>query len=369
MQAFILAAGNGERLKPITSTQSKCMIPIAGKPILHWVMNSLDKMDIHVIIRKDQKDVENFLNGKAKIIYQDRALGTAHAVMQCEQYAINNFLVCNGDDIFLDDLKSLKRTKDFGIACKEVDDTSHYGRLELKNGNVLKVLEKENNSGKGYASCGAYIFDSSIFNIIKKVKKSKRGEFEITDAINIISGKTQIKSFSVKNWQPINYPWDLLDANKLILDKYGSTIDGEVRKGAEIEEPVFIGEDSVVGPNCFIRKYSSIGKNCRIGNAVEIKNSIVMENSFVSHLTYVGDSIIGRNCNIGAGTIFANLRLDEKNIGMCVNGNMIDSKRKKMGAVVGDNVKMGVNTTVMPGKSIAANRIIQPCLMISNDVM
>jgi bifunctional UDP-N-acetylglucosamine pyrophosphorylase/glucosamine-1-phosphate N-acetyltransferase len=142
----------------------------------------------------------------------------------------------------------------------------------------------------------------------------------------------------------------------------------EIRPGSYIEEPVAIGDGCVIGPNCFIRKYSSIGKNCKVGNAVEIKNSVIMENSFVSHLSYVGDSIIGRNCNIGAGAVFANLRLDDRNVKMDVNGSRMDSGSRKLGGVVGHDVKFGVNVTVMPGKKIWPCMLIPACSTIYEDV-
>jgi len=131
---------------------------------------------------------------------------------------------------------------------------------------------------------------------------------------------------------------------------------------------VAIGDNATIGPNCFIRKYSSIGANCKVGNAVEIKNSVIMDNCHVSHLSYVGDSVVGKNCNIGAGTIFANLKLDDKNIWMKVNGNKIDTGIRKLGGIIGDNVKLGVNVTIMPGKKIWDNIMVPACATISEDV-
>ena len=179
-----------------------------------------------------------------------------------------------------------------------------------------------------------------------------------------------IHVFPVSKWITLSYPWGLLDANQFILDQYGSQIhkSAEIRPGAYLEEPIAIGSKAVIGPNCFVRKYSSIGANCKIGQAVEIKNSIVMENTFVSHLSYVGDSIIGRNCNVGAGATFANLRLDDKTIKVNVNNERVDSGHRKLGAIVGDSVKFAVNVTVMPGKKIWPSLLIPPCSVVKSDV-
>ncbi len=180
----------------------------------------------------------------------------------------------------------------------------------------------------------------------------------------------EVKAFALPEWKTITYPWDILGLNETILKEKGSMISesAEIRAGAVIEEPVAIGDKAVAGPNCFIRKHSAVGARCKVGNAVEIKNSIIMENSFVSHLSYVGDSIVGRNCNIAAGAIFANLRLDEKTVGMNIKGEKIDSGRKKLGALVGDSVKLGVNVTIMPGKKIYPGIMVPACYKVEEDL-
>jgi bifunctional UDP-N-acetylglucosamine pyrophosphorylase/glucosamine-1-phosphate N-acetyltransferase len=123
----------------------------------------------------------------------------------------------------------------------------------------------------------------------------------------------------------------------------------QIKTGAYIEGPALIGENAVIGPNCYIRAYTSIGKNVKIGNAVEIKNSIIMDNTNVGHLSYVGDSVIGRESNFGAGTITANLRHDNADISVTVKGKRVSSGRRKLGAIIGDNVKTGIGTSISPG--------------------
>jgi bifunctional UDP-N-acetylglucosamine pyrophosphorylase/glucosamine-1-phosphate N-acetyltransferase len=186
----------------------------------------------------------------------------------------------------------------------------------------------------------------------------------------MINEGIEIRAIELSKWQPVGYPWHLLELNRIILEREGPIIGSNVKlkPGACVERPVAIGDNSVIGPNCSIRKYSSIGKDCNIGNASEIKNSIIMDNTKVPHLNYVGDSVIGRDCNLAAGTVFANLRLDEKNVNMVIKGEKIDSNRRKLGCVVGDNVKFGVNVTVMPGKRIWNNLLIPPCVIIREDL-
>ena len=137
---------------------------------------------------------------------------------------------------------------------------------------------------------------------------------------------------------------------------------------AHIREGARIGKNCTIGPNAFLRPYTCIGDNCKVGQAVEIKNSIIMEGTYVPHLSYVGDSVIGRNVNFGAGAITANLRHDDRTILVNVKGDPLDSGRRKLGALVGDNVKFGSNVVVNPGKKIGAGALVWPGVVINKDI-
>jgi len=374
LQAVILAAGNGERLQPLTATRSKVMIPVANKPFLQWVYDSVSfAEEIFIVIRKDQKDVKEYFSQykKVKFIHQSKALGTADAIRQCEKYIKNRFIVINGDCLIpKKDVAKLSKNNNITVSGFSSEGIENYGEILSKKGRLSEIREKPSTSKSNLANAGLYLFDKSIFSAIKKTKLSKRKEYEITDSINILAKEKKIKVLKLSDWKTITYPWDLLEINKSILDMIGSQISkkAEIRPGSYIEHPVAIGDNAIIGPNCYIRKYSSIGKDCKVGNAVEIKNSIIMDNSFVSHLSYVGDSIIGENCNIAAGTIFANLRLDDKTVKMKIKNEKIDSGRRKLGGIVGDNVKFGVNVTIMPGKKIWPNLLIPPGITIKEDI-
>jgi bifunctional UDP-N-acetylglucosamine pyrophosphorylase/glucosamine-1-phosphate N-acetyltransferase len=144
--------------------------------------------------------------------------------------------------------------------------------------------------------------------------------------------------------------------------------DGVIRAGSIVEGPAFIGEGSKVGPNAYVRRFTFLDRGVRIGNACEVKNSIVMEGTKIPHLSYVGDSIVGCNCNIGAGTMVANLRFDEAFITATVKGERVSTGERKFGAVIGDNVRTGVNVSVMPGVKIGYGSWIGPGTVVSRDV-
>jgi UDP-N-acetylglucosamine diphosphorylase / glucose-1-phosphate thymidylyltransferase / UDP-N-acetylgalactosamine diphosphorylase / glucosamine-1-phosphate N-acetyltransferase / galactosamine-1-phosphate N-acetyltransferase len=134
----------------------------------------------------------------------------------------------------------------------------------------------------------------------------------------------------------------------------------EVMSGSYIIGPVFIGKGCEIGPNCFIRPSTSLGDGCKVGNAVEVKNSIIMNDSKVPHNSYVGDSVIGERCNFGAGTKVANLRLDNRQVRVVVDGQKVDSERRKLGVIMGDDVKTGINVSIDPGTIIGEETFIGP---------
>ncbi len=371
MQAVILAAGSGTRLEPVTANISKAMVTIANKPMLEWLINAVPTDEIILVVRRQQNDIIEYFkdNKKIRFAYQEKPLGTANAIACCESLIKDRFFVLYADGYVLQsDLEKMSKNREYVMATYEVEDSEQFGSIETENGFVKRISEKTGECN--IVNTGIYVLDKGVFDFIRKTQLSGRNEYEVTDTFQMmIDSGTMIKEFRLEKWITITYPWDILEMNKAVLDEHGSQIGkAEIRPGSFIEEPAAIGDGSVIGPNCFIRKYSCIGRNCKVGNAVEIKNSIIMENSFVSHLSYVGDSIIGRNCNIGAGAIFANLRLDDKTIGMNIKGRKVDSKRRKLGALIGDNVKLGVNVTIMPGKKIYPGIMVPACCKIDDDI-
>ncbi|MEM2351706.1 MAG: sugar phosphate nucleotidyltransferase, partial [Thermoproteota archaeon] len=265
-----------------------------------------------------------------------------------------------------------------------------FGVLKMRDWELIEIMEKPvSDIPSNLVNAGIYLFSPKIFDYIERTEPSERGELEITESIQLMvreNKKVLVVEIAREDWLDIGRPWDLLDANALILNQMKPEILGDVEEGARIkgsayigkdaliragsyiEGPVFIGEGSNIGPNCYIRPYTSIGKNVRIGNACEIKNSILMDNVHVGHLSYLGDSIIGENCNLGAGSISANLRFDRKTVKMRIKGEIVDTGRVKMGVVMGDNVSTGVGVLFMPGVTIGCNCWIGPNVVVYENV-
>ena len=185
----------------------------------------------------------------------------------------------------------------------------------------------------------------------------------------------------------LRYSWDLLAVNEELIDcikedcingtvRERVTIDGKViigegtvlLPGVYIEGNVVIGKNCKIGPNCYIRGNTHIGDNCHVGQAVEIKNSILMDNVSVGHLSYLGDSILGERTNFGAGTTTANLRHDGKNHHSKIDGKQIDTGRRKLGVIVGDNVHTGINTSLYPGRKLWTNTSTLPGEIVKKDI-
>ncbi|AAL80359.1 glucose-1-phosphate thymidylyltransferase [Pyrococcus furiosus DSM 3638] len=403
MKAIILAAGKGERLRPLTDDRPKVVLKIANKPIISYVLENLDPfVDEFIIVVKYMKEKvidllgDEFRGKPITYVEQGEEEGTAAAVYSVKEFIESNeeFFVVNGDLYFEPDavkglLHVFKKEKgDAGIVVKEFENLSQYGMVEVENGKVKGIIEKPGNV-KGYANLGIYIFKSDVFDYIENTEISERGEYEITDTINLMikDGKSVVYYNYEGFWSDIGRPWDLLEVNEYILKtKLKHEIRGVVEEGATIIPPVEIGEGTIVragsyiigpvkigkncriGPNCYIRPYTSIGDNCHIGNAVEVKNSIIMDNSNAPHLNYVGDSIIGENTNLGAGTITANLRHDKGTIKVEVKGKLEDSGRRKLGAIIGHNVKVGINVTIYPGRKIGSNSFIGPGVIVDKNI-
>src|SRR4029077_18275173 len=305
----------------------------------------------------------------------------------------DRFLIVYGDNYYdqkaLDKFVKSADSKDFLMGVAEVKDPSRFGSLEIKRGNIVAIHEKVASGKVGVVNAGIYVLDNSIFSAVRKTRKSRRGEFELTDSLSsLIADGKRIRTipFGKGQWVGISYPWDLLEANRSALDSDEEVRDGEtevgvhlrgvvcmaegsiVKSGSYIEGPVCIGEDTVVGPNAYLRPGTSLGKRVKIGAGCEVKNSIVMDDAKIPHLSYIGDSVLGQGVSLGAGTITANLKFNDSNVESRVKGRLVDSGQRKLGAIFGDGVKTGINVSIFPGVKIGAEAWIGPGAIVRADV-
>ncbi|CAB3287727.1 UDP-N-acetylglucosamine pyrophosphorylase / Glucosamine-1-phosphate N-acetyltransferase [Methanocaldococcus lauensis] len=391
MDAVILCAGKGERLKPLTENRPKPMIPIAGKPILQHIIEKVEDLvdNIYIVVKyKKEKIIDYFKDyPKVKFLEQGEIDGTGQAVLTTKDYVDNEFLVINGDIIFEDDLRGFLKYK-YAIAVKETKNPENFGVVVLdEENNIVEIQEKPKNPKSNLINAGIYKFDRKIFDLIEKTKISKRGEREITDAIKQLIKEEKVKGIKLDGyWNDVGRPWDVLEANKHLLSKIkDSIIKGKIEENvvikgnvvieenaiikanSVIEGPAIIKKGSIIGPLAYIRPYTVLMENTFVGNSSEVKASIIMKNTKIPHLSYVGDSIIGENCNFGCNTITANLRFDDKPVKVNIKGKRVESVRK-LGVIMGDNVKTGIQVSFMPGVKVGSNCWIGASCLIDRDI-
>lgn len=407
MKAVLLAAGAGERIMPLTATRPKHMIKVCGKPIMQFCLEAVKQagIDEAIVVTHYKSDaIRNYfgdgekLDLKLTFVEQEKILGTGNAAEVAEPYLDGDFVLIYGDLLFGKDavkqvLSQFKKEDTAAVmGVVPVDKPESYGIIDQDDeGKVRRIVEKPS-TGKvpsNLANAGVYVFSNEVFDEIKKTKASVRGEWELTDAITLLAeeGKTVLAAqLSKDDWFDIGRPWDLLDANVWALNRVEHRVLGTVEQGAHligpitvaesarirsgvyIEGPVYIDEEADIGPNCYIRSGTCLGKKTHVGNACEIKNSIIMDGTHIGHLSYVGDSILGEKCNIGAGTITANLRFDDGRVKMLIKDMVVDTGRRKLGAILGDNVKTGINSTFMPGVKVGVNTWVGANFMVERDL-
>lgn len=405
MKGVLLTAGEGTRMRPLTLTRPKTMLQVGGKPILQYNLEALRDAGITDIVMvvgyKKEAIVDYFEDGSkfgVNITYvtQEKRLGTAHAISSIRNVVDNELIVLNGDiivdpELIVDLIRKYESSEASSILVLiEVEDPSSFGVVEIEKDRIKDIIEKPapGEATSNLVNAGIYLFDNTIFNAIDRTPKSERGEYEITDSLKIQIAENEIV-LGIKSdnkWIDVGRPWELLDVNEMFISEMEEKIEGEIedgvtihgpiilgknsiiRSGTYIFGPVFIGEGCDIGPNSYLRKFTYLGNNVNVGNAVEIKNSIIMDGTNVNHLSYVGDSVIGTNCNIAAGTNIANLRFDNKNVKMKVKGEIIDCGVRKLGAIFGDNVKTGINSSFNPGVKVGINSAVGSGTIIYKDI-
>jgi glucose-1-phosphate thymidylylransferase, long form len=340
LQGVILHGGQGTRLRPLTHTGPKQLIKVAGKPVSQWVLEQLRDSGIRdiVIILGDNnpnKVVEYYGDGsrfgvKITYVYQGKARGLADAVYRVKDVITEDrFLVYLGDNIVpYDDLSSFLSFKgSASILLAKVDNPNRFGVAVIKEGKVVKLVEKPKERISDLALVGVYAFTKEIFDVIEDLKPSWRGELEITDAIQGLIDRGREVEYKIIDgwWKDTGTPKDILEANSFLLDKHAERrIEGEVRdssvdgrviieKGALVESstvrgPAYIGKGTKI-INSYIGPFTSIGDDCEVKNS-EIEHSVVLDNVKVEGVSMM-DSLVGNSSSVVKGKRWVKLVIGE----------------------------------------------------------
>lgn len=388
MQTVVLAAGAGTRLRPLTETVPKPMLPVAEAPILaHTLETAVEAGADHlrIVVGYEQSAIRDRFGGSiadTPITYveQPTQRGTADAVRAASGTLDDDpFAVLMGDALY--DVDSVRRVFESGpsVGTYRVDDPSAYGVLELSESGsrVTGIQEKPTDPPSDLVNTGAYVFPAEALDWLD-VPESERGELELTDVLARTCSEYAVTPVTVDRWLDVGRPWDLLAANEWKLSEIQAGKNGDVhpdaeitgpvaiesgatiRSGVVIEGPTLVRSGATVGPNAYLRGSTLIDEDVHIGHAVEIKNSVVMKGATVGHLSYVGDSLLGPAVNLGAGTTVANLRHDGEPVRMQVKGEVVSTGRRKFGCVCGPGAKTGINTSLNAGVTLGAGETTQP---------
>lgn len=336
MKGLLLAGGTGTRLRPLTFTGNKHMLPIANTPMLLYGLNHLKEAGIKEIgiilgpIKEGVVDViEDGSDYGVKITYIDQPdpRGLAHAVMISRDFLQDEpFVMYLGDNLLKNGVKEQvelfnKTQSDCVVGTVQVDNPSQYGVIEFEGDSVKRFVEKPKEFISNWALIGVYVFNNKVWDAVEKIKPSWRNEYEITDTIQqMLDDGTKVTVNKVSGWwKDTGKPDDLLEANRLVLQDIPNEIKGELSKEVQISGPVSIGANSkildgtvlqgpliigdrcTIGPNTYIGPYSSIGNKCKLEGS-QLQNSIVMEETSIKCDMLITDSIIGRNATITNNT-------------------------------------------------------------------
>ena len=331
LKGLILSGGRGTRLRPITHTSAKQLVPVANKPVLFYGIEAMAAAgieEIGIIIAPETGDEIREVTGdgsrfgvKITYIVQDDPAGLAHAVLTAEPFlGTSPFVMYLGDNLLQGGIAELVQAfrssaPDALILLTPVPDPEHYGVAELHDGRVVRLAEKPPEPKTDLALVGVYMFTAQIHDAARAIEPSPRGELEITDAIQyLVDGGARVEPHIVNGWwKDMGRLADMLEANRLVLDTAMRRVEGElvdsqvegrviVEAGARLERatvrgPAVIGAGAVL-TDCYVGPYSAIGDRCVIENS-EVEHSILLADSSVRGLDgRMESSLLGRNVHI-----------------------------------------------------------------------
>jgi len=401
MQAVILAAGENSRFWPLNK-KHKSLIKIMSKPLIWYTIEGLKKNGIKnlIIVQGERRDIEEELKNhdlgvNIKYIIQSEPKGMGDAILKTKDLLEEQFFVLNAERFDAEDyikpVLEKYKSSSVNIILSGVKTLTPqlFGILEL-DGDIVKNIVEKPEKGKESSDIrviGIYFLSKEFLNYCQKVSENM---YSFEDALRLYMKEKEMRAVIIeKEPASLKYPWHLFEVTKFLMDKYltktkisktakiakSAIIQGNVYIGenvrifenAVIKGPCCIGDNSVIGNNALVRHYSNLESKALVGTNVEVTRSIFQEDVHC-HSGFFGDSIFGKNCRVGAGTVAANIRIDRKEIKTVVKGEITGTGRDSLGVIVGDNSKIGVNCSLMPGILIGSNCQIGPASVVSENI-
>lgn len=392
-----MAAGKSTRTYPLTLTTPKPLLHIANKAILaHQLDQFVGLVKEAIIIVGYKSDMirrhfgELYRGITLGYVEQEEQLGTGHAAMQVRSYIRDRFLLMNGDDLYArEDIEGCLRYQ-YSLLGKEVADPRQYGVLTVENGLVKDLIEKPEHPASNLTNVGMYVFDQKIFTILDSIPKSPRGEYEVTDAVKQLAQVADVHCHVVQGyWFPIGLPWHILEANDFLLEQDfeetiskgnvepGVRIEGKlsleensvIRQGTYIQGNLWVGKNCTIGPNCHITGNTSIGDNSYIGHGVAINNSVIEQEVRIEPFCHIAYSVVGEHVSAGTGLVTMSAPMETKTVTSAVKGQIIDSGRECLGAILSSHVRIQPHVVIYPGVKIAPDTVVPAGTVIKEDMM
>ncbi|MDY6778232.1 MAG: bifunctional sugar-1-phosphate nucleotidylyltransferase/acetyltransferase [Candidatus Nanohaloarchaea archaeon] len=398
MQAVILAAGASSRFWPLSANRHKCLFTLCGRPLIEYTLESLEEagIDSVVIVQSPdgeiQEEVRDGFDFDLSYVVQEQPRGMGHALRQAEPELDETFLVltpyrANAATFMEQQIRLRERTDASSVLlARETEEPWNYGILELDGDMATGIVEKPDRGEEPslYRVVGMYLLSSRFFDYLDRVQEH---EYQFEDALDLMMDEEQVRVVTTtEDTASIKYPWDLFDvASEVFADQEpriaadadvadSAVIEGNVvvESGAKIYEnavirgPCYIGEDCVVGNNAVVRDRTALEEGVVVGANSEVRGSLLQQGTH-THQAFIGDSLIGREVRIGAGTVFANRNVrDTGNERSMISSHLgkkdrvVDTGRDRLGGIVGDYTDIGTQANIMPGVQIGANAFVGP---------
>jgi len=380
MKAVILAAGEGQRLDPLTENRPKPMVPVANKPVLEYVVETVARAgidEIVLVVGYERARIQSYFGDgddwdvAIEYAVQGKQLGTAHAVLQARSSIDEPFLVLNGDRIidagavekaagaFADDAEAL-------VTVTDVEAPTRYGVVELDGDTVAEIREKPpaHEAASNLINAGVYGFRPEVFERLDATVAGTHGETGLPSTLNDLAAEATVRAIRYDGqWLDLTYLWDLPFLNGQLLE--GQTApdvgDASVSENATVADAVVVDDGSAVRSFATLERGVAIGENVSVGANAVLSNAVVMADATIEPGAVVRDAVIGQNATVGANATIAGGRGD-----LVVEGTYHEDVR--IGGVIGDNATLGPDVTLAPATVVGTDATVEGGLTIDREV-
>ena len=404
MKALFLCGGIGKRMFPLT--EDKLLLRFLGRSLLEHQMERAKTAGLHQFVvvanpqnlEKIERVTGNVSGVEVEFVVQEEPLGIADALQKTASLVGDEVMIVNPNDVF--DSAAYARLMTEGgrrgafsyMLGYEVEEHFPGGYLVVNDENELKQIVEKPGKGEEPSNLVNILIHlhtdmTRLLDHIKGVQTTKDDVYECA-LDNMAKAGQRIKVLPYSGfWAAVKYPWHIFAVVRHFLDGSESRISPSARispaatvqgkvviednvrilENAVVRGPAYIGANSIIGNNVLVREYSHIGADCVVGYSTEVKGSYIGDRCWF-HSSYVGDSIIADGCSFGAGTVLANFRFDEGSISVRVGDEMVDTGLDKLGAMMGEDCKTGINASILPGTRIGANSFVGPHVLLTRDL-